>query len=122
MKSIFKCASTAVIIFAVSGCASILNEDTQAVNIVSTNGKPIQGKVDGRPFKGPGIVQLQRKKADKIITVETAGCTEETVATKKVSSTFWVNILSGGAFGSTTDYSTEKMWEYDDTIVINCNG
>ena len=120
MKSIFKHVSTMAVIFIVSSCASILNEDTQSVNIVSSNGKPIKGTIDGRPFEGPGIIKLQRKKEDQIITVETPGCSEKTIANKKVSNTFWLNILSGGAFGSTTDYGTEKMWEYDDTIQVNC--
>ena len=32
---------------------------------------------------------------------------------RKISSLFWVNILSGGAFGSTTDYATGAMYEYE---------
>ena len=30
----------------------------------------------------------------------------------EVESVFWVNILSGGPFGSSTDYGTESMFKY----------
>jgi len=42
------------------------------------------------------------------------------VAEKSVDPKFFVNILSGGSFGSTTDYSTEKMWKYNENVVISC--
>lgn len=108
-------------ILVLAGCASILNDETQKVNIVSSNGQDFSGTVDGKTFTGPGIVELKRENADKTIVVETAGCTRQTVANKEVSPSFWINILAGGALGSTTDYSTEKMWEYDDTIEVNCS-
>jgi hypothetical protein len=104
-----------------SGCATILNEETQKVNVVSSNGKAIEGTIDGVSFKGPGIVDVRRAKADKIVKVTTQGCAAQTSMNKKVSNMFWVNIIApGGAFGSTIDYSTEKMWEYDNTIEVNC--
>lgn len=108
-------------VLGLSACASILNEETQNVNIATSNGQEIEGTIDGVPFTGPGIVSVKRTESDKIIKVSTEGCTETTVANKQVDSAFWVNILSGGAFGSTTDYSTEKMWRYDDTIHISCH-
>jgi hypothetical protein len=109
------------LVLGLSACASILNEETQSVNIMTSNGQKIEGTIDGVPFTGPGIVSVKRADADKIINVSTEGCTEQTVANKEVDSAFWVNILSGGAFGSTTDYSTDKMWRYDDTIHISCH-
>lgn len=109
------------LVLGLSACASILNEETQNVNIVSSNGQKIEGTIDGVPFNAPGVVTVKRAQADKIIHVSTAGCTETTVANKEVDTAFWVNILSGGAFGSTTDYTTEKMWRYDDTIHISCH-
>ncbi len=103
-----------------SGCASILNEKTQQVNVSSSNGKAIKGTVDGVPFTGPGIVSLQRQKASKIFNVDTAGCAKQTTVENDVDPKFFINILSGGTFGSTTDYSTEKMWKYSDNVVISC--
>jgi hypothetical protein len=103
-----------------SGCASILNEDTQAINVSASNGKPIAGSIDGIPFQGPGVVNVQRTKASKIVNVDTAGCTKTTSLESNVDPKFFVNILSGGAFGSTTDYATEKMWKYSENVVITC--
>jgi hypothetical protein len=103
-----------------TGCASILNEKTQQINVSSSNGKPIQGSVDGVPFTGPGVVSVQRAKAAKVVTVETPGCAKQTVVDNAVDPKFFINILSGGAFGSTTDYATEKMWKYSDNVVISC--
>lgn len=106
---------------ALSACATILNEETQQINVSASNGQPVKGTIDGQPFEGPGVVSVKRANADKIITTETAGCAETTTLNKQVDSKFFVNILSGGVFGSTTDYSTEKMWMYDENVVISCN-
>lgn len=103
-----------------AGCATILNDDYQKVNVVSSNAQEFSGTIDGQAFEGPGIVEFKRANEDKVINVTTPGCVKQTVASKTVDPVFFVNILSGGAFGSTTDYSTEKMWKYDDTIEINC--
>jgi hypothetical protein len=103
-----------------TGCASILNEKTQAVNIAASNGKPIAGNIDGQAFTGPGVVQVTRTKANKVINVDTAGCAKQTSLQSEVDGKFFINILSGGGLGSTTDYSTEKMWKYADTVTISC--
>ena len=107
--------------FAISGCATILNDETQGVNVVSSNSKPIQGNINGVPFTGPGIVQVKRSKENKIVMVETPGCVKTTALNRSVDPVFFINVLSGGAFGSTTDYSTEKMWKYEESVVIQCN-
>lgn len=104
----------------ISGCATILNDDYQQVNVTSSTGEPIKGTVNGVAFEAPGIVRLERENANKIFVTETEGCVRETVTEKSVDSKFFVNILSGGVFGSTTDYSTDKMWKYDENIVIQC--
>ncbi|MDG0856260.1 adenosine deaminase [Roseateles puraquae] len=119
MKKLNALALLAVAVLS-TGCASILNDPTQAVNVTSSNGKPITGSVDGKPFTGPAVVQFTRAKADKVVTVETAGCAKNTAVASSVDSKFFINILSGGAFGSTTDYSTERMWKYADSVVVSC--
>jgi hypothetical protein len=118
MKVIYAC----IVLFAMSlsGCASILNDKTQAINVSSSTGSDIQGTVNGMPFKGPGVVNVIREKKDKIFLTETEGCAKETVAPKSVDGKFFINILSGGAFGSSTDYSTDKMWKYNDNVIISC--
>ena len=119
MKKLVVLSAVASVVF-MSGCASILNEKTQAVNVTATNGQNFKGTVDGVPFNGPAVVPLTRTKASKVFKVETAGCSPETVAESQVDTKFFINILSGGVFGSTTDYSTEKMWKYNDSIAISC--
>jgi len=101
------------------GCATILNEDLQKVNVSSSADK-IKGNIDGIPFEGPGIVSIKRAKGDRIITVDTPNCQKQTVLASNVDPKFFINILSGGTFGSTTDYSSEKMWKYQDQVVIPC--
>jgi hypothetical protein len=103
-----------------SGCASILNEKTQSINVASSTGSDIKGTVNGMPFKAPGIINVVREKKDLLFVTETEGCTKETIVPKDVSGMFWINILSGGIFGSSTDYSTEKMWKYSDNVIISC--
>lgn len=102
------------------GCSTILNEEVQSVNISSSNAAPIEGTIDGEPFTGPGIVSVKRENKDKLVTVTTANCAKETLLAKQVDSTFFINVLSGGALGSSTDYASEKMWKYDDNVVIPC--
>jgi len=105
---------------ALSGCATILNDETQNINVSSSNGKPIKGTIDGVPFTGPGIVTVKRENKDKVIVTETTGCANQTTMAKSVDSKFFVNVISGGVFGSTTDYSTEEMWKYDNNVVVAC--
>lgn len=110
-----------VCLFALSGCATILNDDTQKINIMSSNNKEFKGTVDGVPFSGPGIVSVKRTKADKVITVETPSCNKQTLLASSVDMKFFINILSGGTFGSSTDYASEKMWKYQESVYIPCN-
>jgi hypothetical protein len=107
-------------VFALSGCASILNDKTQAINVSASNGKEISGTIDGATFKAPGVVNVTRENKNKMVLVSTDGCAKETSVEKSVDPKFFINILSGGAFGSTTDYSTEKMWRYSENVVVSC--
>ena len=118
MKVIY--ASMILVGVALSGCASIINDKTQQVNVTSSTGSDITGTVNGVPFKAPGIVELVRENKNQIFLTKTEGCAKETVAEKSIAPAFWVNILSAGSFGSSTDYSTDKMWKYSDNVVISC--
>ncbi len=115
--ALFSAMAAAVLL---SGCASILNEKTQKVNVSSSNGKEFAGSIDGTAFKGPGVVEMTRAKNGQVIVVETQGCVKETAVQSNVDPKFFVNILSGGAFGSTTDFATQKMWKYADNVVVSC--
>jgi ABC-type Fe3+-hydroxamate transport system substrate-binding protein len=107
-------------VVAMSGCASILNEQTQQINVSASNGKAVQASVDGRTITTPSVVAVTRTKASKVVTVNAAGCADKTALESTVDPKFFINILTGGVFGSTTDYSTEKMWKYADNVVISC--
>ncbi len=116
LGSVFLAASG--LLFA--SCATILNGDTQQINVTSSNGKPFQGSIDGMTFSGPGVVAVKRAKDSKIVSTSTRSCAKSTVLNSEVDPKFFINILIGGTFGSTTDYSTEKMWRYQDNVVVSC--
>jgi hypothetical protein len=120
MKKLLGLSAIATVVL-MTGCASILNDKTQMVNITASNGAKITANADGKAFQTPAIVGLQRSKLDKIITTSDSSCNPQTLAPHTIDPIFFINILSGGAFGSTTDYATEKMWKYDNNLVINCN-
>jgi uncharacterized protein YceK len=103
-----------------SGCATILNDDLQKVNLVTSNGEKADLQVNGQTVTAPTVIDVKRTKDALMITSTDGKCAQSTVANSKVDPVFFVNILSGGAFGSTTDYSTEKMWQYEDKIEVNC--
>ncbi len=107
-------------LIAASGCATILNDENQSINVTSSTGESFNFSVDGQSYEGPTIVSIKRAKADKFIVSETDGCNKQTLVPAKVDSKFWINILTGGVFGSTTDYSTEEMWAYDTSVVVSC--
>lgn len=111
--------ATAVMVMS-TGCATIMNEKTQRVNIVTSSGEKVDVQIDGMPFEAPGIATVTRAKGDKIITTKNPKCNSSTLMPSSVDTVFWVNILSGGVFGSTTDYSSEKMWKYQDTVTVTC--
>jgi hypothetical protein len=114
--------SLSVVMLNLAGCASILTDKEQKVNLLSSTGKPVSVQVDGKTFDGPGVITVTKsKEKSKVITANTAGCAKETVLTREIEPTFWVNILSGGAFGSTTDMATEKMWKYQDSVTVSCS-
>jgi hypothetical protein len=106
-------------VLALTGCASILNEKTQNVNVSTSNGSQVEGTVNGQLFKAPGVVALIRENKSKVFVANSENCKGETAVDKAIDTAFFVNIVSGGS-GSTTDYLSERMWKYSDNIVINC--
>ncbi|WP_371194181.1 adenosine deaminase [Glaciecola sp. SC05] len=108
-------------VFLSSGCATILTEETHAINISTSNGQETQVTIDGVSSTVPGIVQVKKENKNKIIVAESDACTSETALNKEIEPVFFVNLLSGGVFGSSTDYGSEKMWKYQDSVSISCN-
>lgn len=110
-----------LVAFFMTSCATILNDDTQTINLVTSNNVKTKVTIDGMPYEAPGIIQVKRQDKDLIVQAQNKKCVQQMVVKHEVDNKFWINILSGGTFGSSTDYSTEKMWTYDNTITINCN-
>ena len=95
-----------------SGCATITQDNTQAVSFNSIpNGAKVY--VDGQ-VKGITPVTLQLDKGDvKKVKFEKEGfLTSEKEISKSVDAWFFGNIIFGGLFGSTTDAVTGNMYEY----------
>jgi hypothetical protein len=118
-----KSAKIAVLILTAlltQACSTILTDKTTSVNLMSSNGKKFDVTIDGEKFQGPGIITLAKSDKDKIIKTETQGCAAETILKKEIEPVFFVNIVSGGVFGSSTDLATKKMWKYKDSVTVNC--
>ena len=103
-----------------SGCATIINDRTQRVNVNTSTGEKVDLTIDGMPFQAPGIASIQRRKSDRLITTADPRCAQSTILPSSVDSVFFINLISGGPLGSSTDYISEKMWRYEDNVVISC--
>ena len=94
-----------------TGCASILKGSEQPVNINSNVDEAevlINGQMVGRtPFSGT----IQRKSKTVLIVQKTGYMSRSIVLDTGIEPVFWVNILIGGVFGSTTDFATGSMWK-----------
>ena len=103
------------------GCATILSGDNQKINITTERSEKCNVVLDGQNIAVPAIIDVERENRDKILTVE--GCpTEQTLLHKEINAVFFVNILSGGVFGSTTDYASDSMWKYQpENVKVDCN-
>lgn len=104
-----------------SGCATILNEETQSINVRTSNNTAIEAEVGDLHITTPASVNVKRAKDGLIIQTSDDKCSPTTTVESSVDDVFFINILSGGVFGSTTDYASEEMWEYESDVVVNCN-
>lgn len=104
-----------------SGCATILNDDTQTLNVRTSNNSSVEVSVAGQTVTTPGSVTVARDGSDISAMTSASGCAQTTAIDREVDGVFFVNLLSGGVGGSTTDYASGKMWEYDTDVVVNCN-
>ncbi|PAJ72462.1 adenosine deaminase [Pseudoalteromonas sp. NBT06-2] len=104
-----------------SGCASVMTSDMQTVEVTTSNGKSVTVAIDGNEAQAPGRVQVIRDGREKALRTTEVGCDTETKLEKQVTPIFFGNIIIGGLFGSTTDASTGKMWDYAEKVEINCS-
>ena len=95
-----------------SGCATILDGSSQPVNIDSSpHGARIY--VNGVEVGTTPLSMLMKRSKSTMILAKKNGYEDQQLALQtKINNTFWVNILTGGPLGSTTDYASDAMIEY----------
>lgn len=104
-----------------TSCATILNDSTQKINITTSNNTKTEVEINGAVYNAPSIISVSRSKEDLILNAKNPKCTQQYLVKSKVDNKFWINILSGGTFGSSTDYGSDKMWTYQDEVELKCN-
>lgn len=100
-----------------SGCATITKGTKQKVSITTSTGKSVVATIGSKKVNIPAQVNISRKKGATIrVLAEDNPGYEDTqlviTGKNKVTGVFWLNILWGGTFGSTTDAITGGMWAY----------
>jgi hypothetical protein len=95
------------------GCASIISGTSQLIS-VNSNVDGARVLMNGQMLGATPLTTQVKRGQEGILRVEADGYTPFTFAlNKKINNVFWVNIFSGGLFGSSTDYSTGAMYEYE---------
>ena len=118
MKLVY--TSIAVAALSLSGCASIMTAEQQSINVTVSNGQSAEVTVDDKTITAPGMITVLRDGKDKVVKTKADGCDNVTVIKKSVSPIFFGNIVIGGLLGSTTDNATGKMWDYQESVQVNC--
>ena len=103
-----------------SGCATIVAEDTDLVKVTSNKQENFVAYVGNKKIVVPESVVVERNGEDLFVTTEEEGCDANTEVEKSMDNAFLGNIITGGAFGSTTDSVTGKMWDYQSDVTIIC--
>lgn len=102
-----------------TSCATILNGDTQKINLNTYSGKPEKVNIDGKVYEAPGVIEVKRQNKDLVIVPERCP-NQQQVLQKKVSPIPLIaNILLFWP-GLTTDYVNGSMWEYDSNVTVGC--
>ena len=110
---LFSICALGLLLLLQAGCATIIKGDSQPLNI-NSNVEGASVFLNGtRIGVTPLSAQVGRKKSAARLTLKKEGYRDRTVLLDTtVEGVFWVNIISGGALGSTTDYATESMFKY----------
>jgi hypothetical protein len=113
MKKIFSSVVLTASVLAASGCASIMSGEQQQLSI-NSNVRGAKVEINGvevgtTPFLGK--VNKPKSGDANVITLSAPGYdTKKVNVATEIEPTFWVNVLTGGPFGSTTDYQTGSMY------------
>ena len=120
MKKVLSFLSIVCMVGLLGGCATILSGKTQSINITTDTGKKYSASIDSQKYTVPSIIVLTRENKDKILTLDECP-DQKTLLHKEINPVFFVNILSGGVFGSTTDAASGAMWKYQpENVNVKC--
>lgn len=113
------CASIASIVF-LSGCATIMKDDSQPVAF-STEPDDATVKFNSvARGKTPVTLMVKRSMKETIVTIEKKGYRTETFPLEKsMSAMTFGNIIFGGIIGVGVDAATGKNTNYPDNVHIN---
>lgn len=99
------------------GCATIISGTAQMMTVnANVDGAQVHLITEaGEQLLGTTPLSTQVKRGQEgTLRVSAEGYRPyQSALNKKINSVFWVNILMGGTFGSTTDYSTGAMYVYE---------
>ena len=84
---------TAASVLLITGCASLINDKDQKINVTTSNGTTIQGTVNGQPFTAPGVVSVTRENKGKVFATNNPNCAKETAVEKTVDPIFFINVI-----------------------------
>lgn len=109
----FRTVVALVVAVLTSGCATILGGSSQTIT-VNANVSGAQVTLNGTPLGVTPLTTSMKRGQTGVLSVQSDGYQPYQIAlNKKISTLFWVNIFTGGAFGSTTDAATGAMYEYE---------
>jgi len=109
-----------ILSLAVLGCATILSGKTQSINVTTDTGKKHTALINGQKYTVPAVIEITRENKDKVLILEECP-DQKTLLHKEINPVFFVNILSGGVFGSTTDWASSSMWKYQpENVNVKC--
>lgn len=118
MKKFTQWVGILVLGLAVAGCASIISGSSQLLSVnANVDGAEVhlvtEGGVETLLGTTPLTTRIKRGQ-EGVLRVSADGYRPySTALNKKINNVFWVNILSGGTFGSSTDYKTGAMYAYE---------
>ena len=105
--------SALVLGLTVGGCATILGGSSQILT-VNANVDGAEVYLNETLLGTTPLTATIKRGQTGVLRVRAEGYSPYQIAlNKKINTLFWVNILSGGSFGSSTDYSTGAMYEYE---------
>jgi hypothetical protein len=95
------------------GCATIISGTSQKITVNSD----VEGAdvfLNEQPLGKTPLIAVVDRGIEGVLSVQKPGHTPYQIAlNKKINTVLWVNIFIGGTFGSTTDYTTGAMYEYE---------